>query len=120
MDIDDSVIGSSCQDYKPFLPLKSVPKPGQIQPVLPRQPKMVFPFLTIPFIEAGCRHDTSPLQQGSAEHRFISAVSPRALMMTLLPLNLEKLQAIGLGDIFCPSGSRIGEALVFLNFMMMI
>ncbi len=44
MDIDDSVIGGSCQNYKPFLPLKSVPKPGQIQPVLPRQPKMVFPF----------------------------------------------------------------------------
>ena len=71
MDIDDGIVGGSCQDYKPFLPLKSVPKPGQIQPALPRQPKMVFPFLTIPFIEAGRRHDTSPLQQGSAEHRFI-------------------------------------------------
>ena len=71
MDIDDSVIGGSCQNYKPFLPLKSVPKPGQIQPVLPRQPKMVFPFLAIPFVEAGRRHDAPPFQHGSAEHRFV-------------------------------------------------
>ena len=41
-----------------------------------------------------------------------SAVSPRALMMTPLPLKLGKPQAIGLGVIFCPSGSRIGAALV--------
>ncbi len=71
MDIDDSVIGGSCQNYKPFLPLKSVPKPGQIQPVLPRQPEMDFPLLTIPFVESGGGHDASPFQQGAAEYWLV-------------------------------------------------
>ena len=40
------------------------------------------------------------------------SVSPLALMMTPLPLKLGNPQIIGLGATFCPSGSRMGAALV--------
>ena len=71
MDIDDGVVGSGGQHYEPLLPLECVPKPGQIQSGLPRQSEMVFPLLAVPFVESGRRHDTPPLQQGAAEHRFL-------------------------------------------------
>ena len=71
MDIDDRVIGGSRQDHKPFLPLKSVPKPGQIQSVPPRQPKAVLCLFPVSLIESGRRYDTSPLQHRAMEHRFI-------------------------------------------------